>query len=109
MRELGTLTTQKTQSHPTPSLPKVMRSYQVVLKCANQTQREEINRRIISLEKRQENLITSQTVKKALKLYRDNPKEGFFTQKLGKSVGTKPNIAESAYNWVLLHARNVVN
>jgi len=37
--------------HPTPN--KTMRSYQVVLKCISQIQREEINQRLRRLEERQ--------------------------------------------------------
>ena len=64
-------------SHPL-NLDKVMRSYQVVLKCDSQVHREEINKRIRRLEERQKTLITQEVVKKALKLYRANPKERFF-------------------------------
>jgi hypothetical protein len=78
----------------------VMRSYQVVLKCVNQSQREEINQRIRVLEEQQHMLITSQTIKEAIELYRTNPKERFFIRKLGKKVGKNPNIAESAFHWL---------
>ncbi|MHA1447211.1 MAG: hypothetical protein ACTSSN_11000 [Candidatus Heimdallarchaeaceae archaeon] len=50
----------------------VMRSYQVVLKCADQVQREEINQRIRTLEEQQQQLLTPQVVKQAVELYRTN-------------------------------------
>lgn len=40
------------------TLKGLMRSYQVVLKCADQSQREEINKRIKTLEEQQEQLLT---------------------------------------------------
>ena len=60
----------------------VMRSYQVVLKCADQSQREEINKRIRTLEVMQNQLLTPQVIKQAVELYRNNPKERFFTRQL---------------------------
>ncbi|MHA1200396.1 MAG: zinc ribbon domain-containing protein [Candidatus Heimdallarchaeaceae archaeon] len=65
---MGTKTAQQTRAHPPPSSTKVMRSYQVVLNCADQSQREEINRRIRILEERQLTLLTPQVVKKAVGL-----------------------------------------
>ncbi len=95
-----TQTTSKTQAH-TSSLPdEVMRSYQVVLKCVDQHQREEINQRIKELEQRQHKLLSQQTVKQAVDLYRRTPKEKFFTRQLGKEIGKNPNIAESAFHWL---------
>ncbi len=85
---------------PTSTSTGVMRSYQVVLKCADQAQREEINNRIRTLEERQHQMLTPQVVKQAVELFRTNPKEGFFTRKLCKTVGKSPNIAESAFHWL---------
>ncbi len=109
MRDLGTQTAQQTQAHPPPSLTKVMRTYQVVLKCDDQSQREEINRRIRKLEERQTTLLTPQVVKKAVDLYRTNPKERFFTRKLGKVVGMNPNIVESAFHWLYIAVKGKID
>ena len=99
---MGTQPALQIQVHPPSSVPKVMRSYQVVLKCANQTQREEINRRIRCLEERQDALLTPHIIKTAIDLYRTNPKERFFTSKLCKVVGIHPNIADSAFHWLYI-------
>jgi hypothetical protein len=80
---LVTQTSPKSQVRPPPSLPKVMRSYQVVLKCTNQTQREEINQRIRRLEERQKQLLTPKVIKTAIDLYRTNPKEKFKKKRKG--------------------------
>ena len=79
-----------------------MRSYQVVLNCADQSQREEINQRIRTLEEQQHQLLSPQVIKQAMELYRTNPKEGFFTRQLCKEVGKSPNIAESAFHWLYI-------
>jgi hypothetical protein len=90
-----------------PHSKTVMRSYQVALKCVDQHQREEINRRIRKLEEQQLLLLSQQLlllspqiVKKAEKLYSSNPKERFFTRQLCKEVGKSPDIAESAFHWL---------
>jgi len=80
----------------------VMRSYQVALKCVDQQQREEINRRIRKLEEQQHLLLSPQIVKRAETLYSSNPKEGFFTRQLCKEVRQSPNIAESAFHWLYI-------
>ena len=80
----------------------VMRSYQVVLKCADQSQREEINKRIRTLEVMQNQLLTPQVIKQAVELYRNNPKERFFTRQLCKTIGKSPNIAQSAFHWLYI-------
>jgi len=98
MRDLDTQTAQQTQVYPYSSSAKVMRNYQVVLKCVDQSQREEINQRIRALEERQFSLLTHNVVKKAVELYKSNSKEKFFIRKLGKAVGMNPNIAESAFH-----------
>ncbi len=84
------------------SLPhtKVMRSYQLAFGHLSKTERVEINQRIKKLEKEQKKLLAPTIVEKALELYRSNPKEKFFTRKLGKEVGKNPNIAESAFHWL---------
>jgi len=102
-------TAQKTQTHPSPKTVKVMRSYQLPLKCADQFQREEINYRIRSLEERQDTLLTPGVVKTAVKLCRSNTKERFFTRKLCKEVGESPNIAESAYHWLHIAAKGKID
>ncbi|GAI83719.1 unnamed protein product, partial [marine sediment metagenome] len=71
-----------------------------MLKCVDQSQREEINQRIRTLEEQQHKLLTPQVLKKAVELYRTNPKEVFFTRQLCKEVGKSPNIAESAFHWL---------
>ncbi len=71
--------------HPSSSKG-VMRNYQVGLKCVDQSQREEINQRIRDLENQQHHLLTPQLIKQAVKLYRTNPKEGFFTRQLCKKM-----------------------
>jgi hypothetical protein len=86
-----------------------MRSYQVVLKCVDQSQREEINQRIRTLEERQHILLTPQVIKKAVELYKTNPKERFFTRKLGKEVGKNPNIAESAFHWLYIAIKGKID
>ncbi len=93
-----------------PSTSKrVMRSYQVVLKCVDQSQREEINQRIRTLEERQHILLTPKVLKKAVELYRTNPKEGFFTRQLCKEVGKSPNIAESAFHWLYIAIKGKID
>ncbi|OLS33119.1 MAG: hypothetical protein HeimAB125_01900 [Candidatus Heimdallarchaeota archaeon AB_125] len=87
----------------------VMRSYQVVLKCADQSQREEINQRIRTLEERQHQLLTPQVIKQAVELFRTNLKEGFFTRKLCKEVGKNPNIAESAFHWLYIAIKGKID
>ena len=109
MRYLGTQSAQITQVHPHPSSGKVMRNYQVVLKCADQSQREEINQRIRTLEERQTTLLTPYVVKKAVDLYRSNTKERFFIRKLGKKVGMNPNIAESAFHWLHIAVKGKID
>ncbi|MCG3220624.1 MAG: hypothetical protein H7641_04520, partial [Candidatus Heimdallarchaeota archaeon] len=79
-----THTATKLQALLPPTSKGVMRSYQVVLNYADQSQREEINRRIRALEDQQELLLTPQVIKQAVELYRSNPKEGFFTRQLCK-------------------------
>ena len=109
MSHLTTLSAQQTQAHPHPSSAKVMRNYQVVLKCADQSQREEINQRIRILEERQTTLLTPYVVKKAIDLYQSNPKEKFFVRKLGKAVGMNPNIAESAFHWLQIAVKGKID
>jgi hypothetical protein len=92
----------KTHVHPTSPLETVMRSYQVMLECVDHSQREEINRRIIELENKQDLLLTPQIVKKAVELYKTNPKEGFFTHQLCRELGKGPNIAQSAFHWLYI-------
>ncbi len=87
----------------------VMRSYQVVLKCADQTQREEINQRIRTLEEQQKQLLTPQVIKQAVKLYKTNPKERFFTSQLCKKVGKSPNIAKSAFHWLYIAIKGKID
>ncbi len=70
---MGTKITHKTQSYCHHSSAKIMRSYQVVLKCGRPTQRKEINQRIRALEDKQKALLTLQVVKKAVELYCANP------------------------------------
>ena len=98
----------KTQAH-SPSLSNVMRSYQVVLKCVDQSQRKEINQRIRTHEERQHQLLTPQVVKQAVELYRSNPKERFFIRRLGKEVGMNPNIAESAFHWLHIAVKGKID
>ena len=86
-----------------------MRSYQVVLKCADQSQREEINKRIRTLEEQQDQLLTPQVIKQAVEMYRTNPKEGFFTRQLCKEVGQSPNIAESAFHWLYIAIKGKID
>ncbi|MCG3225499.1 MAG: hypothetical protein H7645_01160, partial [Candidatus Heimdallarchaeota archaeon] len=99
---MGTQVANNPQALTTTGSKKVMRSYQVVLKCANQSQRKEINERIRELEEQQHMLLTPQIIKKAMELYRTNPKEGFFTRQLCKKVEKSPNIAESAFHWLYM-------
>ena len=82
-----TQATKQSQAAVLPHVKKVMRSYQVALKCVDQHQREEINQRIRRLEEQQHFLLSPQIVKSAEELYRTNPKEGFFTRQLCKEVG----------------------
>ena len=109
LSELVTQATSKTQTIMSPSSKGVMRSYQVVLKCIDQSQREEINQRIKTLEEQQNQLLTPQVVKQAVELYRTNPKEGFFTRQLCKKVGKSPNIAESAFHWLYIAIKGKID
>ncbi len=104
-----THTTTKLQTLLPTTSKGVMRSYQAVLKCADQSQREEVNQRIISLEEQQYKLLTPQISKQALELYRTNPKEGFFTRQLCKVVGKSPNIAESAFHWLYIAIKGKID
>ncbi len=106
---MGTHTATKLKAHSPPSSKGVMRSYQVVLKCTSQSQREEINQRIRNLEEQQQQLFTSQVVKQAIQLYRTNPQEGFFARQLCKTVGQSPNIAESAFHWLHIAIKGKLN
>ena len=109
VRQLGTQATSKPQTLTPPSSTNMMRSYQVVLKCADKSQREEINKRIRTLEEQQEQLLTPQVIKQAVELYRTNPKEGFFTRQLCKAVGQSPNIAESAFHWLYIAIKGKID
>ena len=109
MIDLGTQSAQSTQVRPHSSSAKVMRNYQVVLKCVDQSQREEINYRIRTLEERQTTLLTPYVIKKAIDLYRSNPNERFFIRKLGKEVGMNPNIAESAFHWLHIAVKGKID
>ncbi len=102
MRKVGTQSVSTTQKTSYPTSQKVMRSYQIALKCANQSQREEINKRIKTLEDKQHQLLIPQVIKQAVELYRINPKERFFTRQLCKTVGKSPNIAQSAFHWLYI-------
>ncbi len=95
-----TQTVSKSQPFTASTSKKLMRSYEVPLKCVDQYQREEINQRIRALEEQQLALLSPQIVRKAETLYHANPKEGFFTRKLCKEVGKSPNIAESSFHWL---------
>ncbi|MCE7748078.1 MAG: hypothetical protein GPJ51_06755 [Candidatus Heimdallarchaeota archaeon] len=103
----------QTATNPQALLPSnskgVMRSYQVVLKCADQTKREEINKRIRALEEMQHQLLTPQVIKQAVELYRSNPKERFFTRQLCKTVGRSPNIAQSAFHWLYIGIKGKID
>jgi len=101
-------TSKTTTSHPV-ILDKVMRSYQVVLKCDSQEQREEINQRIRTHEERQHHLLTQDVVKTAVDLYRANPNERYFVRQVGKAVGMNPNIAESAYHWLQIAVKGKID
>ncbi|MHA1809099.1 MAG: hypothetical protein ACTSYH_02175 [Candidatus Heimdallarchaeaceae archaeon] len=79
------------------------------MKCANQVQREEINQRIRALEERQHLLLPQKVVKKAVEIYRGNPKERFFVRQVGKAVGANPNIAESAYHWLQIAVKGKID
>ena len=104
-----TQTANKLQTLIPSTSKRVMRSYQVVLKCADQSQREEINQRIRTLEEQQHQLLTPQVIKQAVELYRTNPKEGFFTRQLCKAVGQSPNIAESAFHWLYISIKGKID
>ncbi|MHA1202320.1 MAG: hypothetical protein ACTSQ4_07345 [Candidatus Heimdallarchaeaceae archaeon] len=106
---MGTQTASTSQTSPPILLDKVMRSYQVALKCVSPSQREEINRRVRRLEERQHDLLGQDVVKKALDLYRSNPKERFFVRQVGKAVGKNPNIAESAYHWLQIAVKGKID
>ncbi|MHA1201424.1 MAG: hypothetical protein ACTSQ4_02760 [Candidatus Heimdallarchaeaceae archaeon] len=106
---MGTQAASTSKTSPPINLDKVMRSYQVALKCASPSQREEINRRIRNLEERQHDLLIQDVVKKALDLYRTNPKERFFVRQVGKAVGKNPNIAESAYHWLQIAVKGKID
>ncbi|MCE7742259.1 MAG: transposase [Candidatus Heimdallarchaeota archaeon] len=101
-------TSKTTTSHPA-ILDKVMRSYQVVLKCDSQKQREEINQRIRKHEERQHHLLTQEVVKTAVEIYRANPNERYFVRKVGKAVGMNPNIAESAFHWLQIAVKGKID
>lgn len=106
---MGTQATSTTQtSHPL-ILDKVMRSYRVGMKCDSQSQREEINNRIIQLEEKQHLLITKKTVKTAIEIYRANPNNRFFVRHLCKAIGKNPNIAESAFHWLQIAVKGKVD
>ena len=109
MRKVSTQSVSTTQTTPSPISRKVMRSYQVVLKCANQSQREEINKRIKTLEDKQHQLLTPQVIKRAVDLYRTNPKERFFTRQLCKKIGKSPNIAQSAFHWLYIAIKGKID
>ncbi|MHA1345164.1 MAG: hypothetical protein ACTSVO_11500 [Candidatus Heimdallarchaeaceae archaeon] len=81
----------------------------MAMKCANQVQREEINQRIRALEERQHLLLPQKVVKKAVEIYRGNPKERFFVRQVGKAVGANPNIAESAYHWLQIAVKGKID
>jgi len=106
---LGTQATSKLQAIIPLSPKRVMRSYQVVLKCADQSQREEINQRIRALEEQQYQLLTPQVIKQAVELYRTNPKERFFTRQLCKKVGKSPNIAQSTFHWLYIAIKGKID
>ncbi len=106
---MGTQAASKTQSFTPTTSKRVMRSFQVVLKCDDHSQREEINNRIRMLEERQHQLLTPQVIKTALELYRSNPKERFFIRRLGKEVGKNPNIAESAFHWLYIAVKGKID
>ena len=101
--------TNKAQVAVNPHSKTGMRSYQVALKCVDQQQREEINRRIRKLEEQQLLLLSPQIVKKAEMLFGTNPKEGFFTRQLCKEVGKSPNIAESAFHWLYIAVKGKID
>lgn len=106
---MSTQATISSQSSQSLILEPVMRSYQVVLKCGSQAQREEINQRIRGLEERQHTLLTQDVVKQASEIYRANPKERFFVRQVGKAVGKNPNIAESAYHWLQIVVKGKID
>jgi len=88
---------------------KVMKSYQVALKCVDHSQRVEINQRIKEFEEKQYLLLTPQIVKKALELYKTSPKEKYFTRLLCNEVSKSPNIAESAFHWLYIAIKGKVD
>ncbi len=106
---MSTQAASKPQTSTPTSSKTVMRCYQVVVKCADHSQREEINQRIRALEEQQYKLLTPQIVKKAGELYRTNPKEGFFTRQLCKEVGRSPNIAESSFHWLYIAVKGKID
>ncbi len=106
---MGSQTARKAQVHTHPGSTTVMRNYQVVLKCVDQSQREEINQLIRFLEEQQYHLLTPQVIKQAMELYRTNPREGFFTRQLCKEVGKSPNIAESAFHWLYIAIKGKID
>ena len=109
MRNLVTQSVTRNHKHSSSTTEKVMRSYQLVLRCENQTQREEINRRIQFLEKQQDELLTPQIVQQAVELYRETKEDRFFTRDLGKKIGKNPNIAESAFHWLHIAVKGKIN
>ncbi len=109
LKKMCTQVTTSSQTYHPLILDKVMRSYQVALKCDSQVQREEINKRIRRLEERQTTLLTQDVVKQAVELYRSNPKERFFVRQLGKAVGKNPNVAESAYHWLQISVKGKID
>ena len=104
-----TLTANNPQVHLPSSRSEVMRSYQVVLKCADPSQRKEINKRIRVLEEKQLNLLNSQLIQQAIELYKTNTNEKFFTRQLCKAVGKSPNIAESAFHWLYIAIKGKID
>jgi hypothetical protein len=109
VRYLSTQTAQNTKHFYPVKTHKVKRSYQIVLKCADQSQREEINQRIKSLEILQHQLLKSHVIKLAVNLYRVNPNERYFTGQLCKALGRSPNIAQSAFHWLYIAIKGKMN
>ena len=87
---------------------KVMRTYQVALKCSSFDQRKEINQRIRRSEIQQAKLLTQDNVREAVKLYRSNPSNKFFASALSKKIGKTPNIPQSAFHWLHMAVKNKI-
>ena len=83
---MGTQAVPTSQISQSPIVETVMRTYQVVLKCVSQNQREEINYRIRTLEEKQHFLLTQDIVKQAVALYRANPHQTYFTRAVSKKA-----------------------